>query len=134
MNNRLNPILPGLWLHGGGDAYQIFSKLQQVRTPSDIYVITDERSDTINDSSLCEDMSNTGNPDGIGTSNPYWIVDYPAGYHNRSGRFSFADGHVEGHKWLEPYLLVPLGQAKPMLTSSTDLDTQWIQNHCTYLK
>ena len=135
MNNRLNPALPGYWLHGGGDAYQIFSQLQQIRTPSDIYVTTDERSDTINDSALCVDMSNTGNADGTGASSPYWIVDYPAGYHNRSGRFSFADGHVEGHKWFGPYILAPLGQAKdPMFTSSTDPDVQWIQSHCTYLK
>jgi len=134
MNNRMNPTLPGLWLHGGGDAYQIFSKLQQILTPSDIYVTTDERSDTINDGSLCVDMSNTGNANGIGTSDPYWMADYPAGYHNRGGRFSFADGHVETHKWLEPYILVPLGQAHIMHTSSTDLDAQWIQNHCTVIK
>ena len=137
VNNRLgyDPAVPGYWLYGGGNAYQVFRKSQQIRTPSDIYVTTDERSDTINDCYLCEDMSNTGNSDGTGPSNPYWMVDYPAGYHNRSGRFSFADGHVEDHKWLEQYILAPLGQAKdPVHTSSTDRDAQWIQNHCTYLK
>jgi prepilin-type N-terminal cleavage/methylation domain-containing protein/prepilin-type processing-associated H-X9-DG protein len=134
MNNRMNPTLPGLWLHGGGDQYMIFGKTQQIRTPSDIYVTMDERSDTINDGSLCVDMSNTGDADGAGTSNPYWLIDFPAGYHNNSGRFSFADGHVEWHKWREPYILMPLGQAHAMHTSSTDLDAQWIQNHCTYLK
>jgi prepilin-type N-terminal cleavage/methylation domain-containing protein/prepilin-type processing-associated H-X9-DG protein len=136
MNNRMNPALPGYWLHGGGDAYQIFGKSQQIRTPSDIYVTTDERSDTINDSALCEDMSNTGNADGTGTSSPYWMIDFPAGYHNRSGRFSFVDGHVESHKWLEPYILAPLGQWHPgaVHTGPTDLDAQWVQNHCTYLK
>lgn len=134
MNNRMNPALPGYWLHGGGDAYQIFTKSQQIRTPSDIYVTTDERSDTINDSALCVDMSNTGNADGTGTSNPYWIIDYPAGYHNGSGMFSFADGHVEGHRWFEPTTLVPLGQAHATHTSAGDRDMQWLQNHCTYLK
>ena len=137
MNNRMNPTLPGFWLHGGGDQYEIFTKSQQIRTPSDIYVTVDERSDTINDGSLCVDMSNTGNADGTGTSNPYWMCDYPASYHNGSGRFSFADGHVEGHRWLEPTTLVPLlwgqrlGHAH---TSATDRDAQWLQNHCTYLK
>jgi prepilin-type N-terminal cleavage/methylation domain-containing protein/prepilin-type processing-associated H-X9-DG protein len=135
MNNRMNPTLPGLWLHGGGDLYMIFGKNQQILTPSDIYVTMDERSDTINDSSLCVDMSNTGNADGTGASNPYWMIDFPAGYHNSSGRFSFADGHVESHKWRELYILMPLGQAHAIThTSSTDLDAQWIQNHCTYLK
>ena len=66
MNNRMNPTLPGLWLHGGGDLYAIFEKSGQIRTPADIYVTMDERSDTINDSSLCVDMSNTGNANGTG--------------------------------------------------------------------
>jgi prepilin-type processing-associated H-X9-DG protein len=97
----------------------------------------DERSDTINDGSLCVDMSNTGSADGTGTSNPYWMCDYPASYHNGSGRFSFADGHAEAHRWLEPTTLVPLvwGQRLgPTHTSATDRDAQWLQGHCTYLK
>jgi prepilin-type N-terminal cleavage/methylation domain-containing protein/prepilin-type processing-associated H-X9-DG protein len=137
MNNRMNPTLPGYWLHGGGDRYEIFTKSQQIRTPSDIYVTVDERSDTINDGSLCVDMSNTGSADGIGTSDPYWMCDYPASYHNGSGRFSFADGHVEGHRWLEPTTLAPLVWGQRLghaHTSATDRDAQWLQNHCTYLK
>ena len=134
MNNRLNPITPGYWLQGGGSRYEIFTQSQQIRTPSNIYVTVDERSDTINDSSLCVDMSNTGNADGTGISNPYWMCDYPAGYHNGSGRFSFADGHVESHRWLDPTTLVPLGQAHVTHTSATDRDAKWLQDHCTYLK
>lgn len=134
MNNRMNPKLPGFWLHGGGDSYQIFTKAQQIRFPSKIYITTDERSDTINDGSLCVDMSNTGSAEGTGTPNPYWMIDYPAGYHNGSGHFSFADGHVESHRWLERTTLVPLGQAHPTHTSATDRDAQWLQDHCTYLK
>jgi prepilin-type N-terminal cleavage/methylation domain-containing protein len=137
MNNRMNPTLPGYWLHGGGDQYVIFAKSQQIRTPSDIYVTLDERSDSINDGSFCVDMSNTGNADGTGTSDPYWMCDYPASYHNGAGRFSFADGHAEGHRWLEPTTLVPLilGQRIGVThTSATDQDVQWLQGHCTYLK
>ncbi len=134
MNNRMNPTLPGFWLHGGGDQYDTFEKSLQIRTASDIYVTMDERSDTINDGGLCVDMSNTGNAEGTGASNPYWLIDYPASYHNGSGRFSFADGHVDSHRWLEPTTLVPLGQAHPTHTSATDRDTQWLQNHCTGLK
>ncbi len=43
MNNRMNPTLPGLWLHGGGDQYAIFEKDGQIRTPADVYVTLDER-------------------------------------------------------------------------------------------
>jgi prepilin-type N-terminal cleavage/methylation domain-containing protein/prepilin-type processing-associated H-X9-DG protein len=134
MNNRMNPTLPGLWLHGGGDHYAIFSKGGQIRSPSGIYITVDERSDTINDGSFCVDMSNTGNGAGTDVSDPYWLIDYPASYHNTSGRFSFVDGHVEGHSWKGPATLVPLGQAHPTHTSATDRDTQWLQSHCTYLK
>jgi len=136
MNCRMNTDNPlsGPWLGGGDKSYQIFTKLQQIRNPADIFVILDERSDTINDSSLTIDMSNTGNSDGAGASDPYWIIDYPAGYHNGSGRFSFADGHVEGHRWLESTFFVPSGQAHGKHTSATDRDVQWLQEHCTYLK
>ena len=135
MNWRLNATTDGGWLNGGGALYERFRTSSQIRTPAQIFVILDERSDTINDANFCVDMSNTGNPDGVGAANPYWMIDYPAGYHNGSGRFSFADGHVEGHRWLEPTTLLPLGQAHNVThTSATDQDTQWLQDHCTYLK
>ena len=134
MNNRLNPNAP-YWIAGEGARFEVFTTSHQIRTPSQIYVTLDERSDTINDRSLCVDMSNTGNGDGQGANNPYWMIDYPAGYHNNSGRFSFADGHVEAHRWLEPTTLLPLGQAESVTyTSPTDRDAKWLQDHCTYLK
>lgn len=134
MNGRMNPTLPGFWLHGLGEQYAIFNKNGQIRTPSDIYVTLDERSDTINDGSFVVDMSNTDNPNGTGASNPYWLIDYPAGYHNGSGRFSFADGHVDGHRWLEATLFVALGQAHAVHAQGTDRDVKWLQEHYTYLK
>ena len=135
MNWRMNATIDGGWLNGGGAQYERFKTISQIRIPAQIFVTLDERSDTINDANFCVDMSNTGNPDGIGPANPYWMVDFPASYHNGSGRFSFADGHVDGQRWLEPTTLVPLGQAHHVThTSSTDRDAQWLQNHCTYLK
>ena len=134
MNARMNPTLPGHWLHGGGDRFGIFSKCQQIRNPADIFVFLDERSDTINDAYFCTDMSNTGNADGTGPSSPYWFIDLPASYHNGSGRLSFADGHVEGHKWLESSTLAPPGQAHGGHVLATDQDAKWLQEHCTYLK
>jgi prepilin-type N-terminal cleavage/methylation domain-containing protein/prepilin-type processing-associated H-X9-DG protein len=134
MNNRMNPNCE-LWLGGGGAKYAVFTKSQQIRLPAEIYVILDERSDTINDTALVVDMSNTGNSDGTGASNPYWMIDFPAGYHNGSGRLSFADGHVEIHRCLETTTLVPIGQAHNVThTSVTDQDVQWLQDHCTHLK
>jgi prepilin-type N-terminal cleavage/methylation domain-containing protein len=133
MNARFgNP--EGDWCGGGGSAYEQFAKLQQIRTPAGLFVILDERSDSINDAAFVVDMSNTGNTDGEGAPNPYCMIDFPASYHNRAGRLSFADGHVESHRWLEPTTLAPLGQLEQGHTSPTDRDAQWLQGHCTYLK
>ena len=135
MNWRFNATTDGGWLGGAGAQYERFGTLSQIRNPAQIFVILDERSDSINDANLCVDMSNTGDVDGVGASNPYWMIDYPGSYHNRAGRLSFADGHVEDHRWSEPTTLVPLGQAHNVThTSATDRDVQWLQNHCTYLK
>jgi prepilin-type N-terminal cleavage/methylation domain-containing protein/prepilin-type processing-associated H-X9-DG protein len=135
MNWRLNATTDGGWLGGAGAQYERFGTISQIRSPAQIFVILDERSDSINDANLCVDMSNTGNVDGVGANNPYWMVDYPGSYHSRAARLSFADGHVEDHRWVEPTTLVPLGQAHNVThTSATDRDVQWLQNHCTYLK
>ncbi len=134
MNNRLNPN-NSYWVAGRGLLFEIFTASQQFRNPAQIYVTVDERSDTINDRSFCVDMSNTGNMDGKGADHPYWMIDFPANYHNGAGRFSFADGHVETHRWLEPTTLIPLGQAESgTYTSATDRDVKWLQEHCTVLK
>lgn len=134
MNGRLNPNGPW-WIAGGGSIYESFTSRHQIRTPAGIYVTLDERSDSINDAAFCVDMSNTGNMFGIGANNPYWMIDFPASYHAGTDRLSFADGHVEAHRWQEPTTLVPLGQAESVShTSPTDRDVKWLQDHCTYLK
>jgi len=57
-------------------------------------------------------------------------------FHNTPSGFtmvSFADGHTETHRWLEPTTLVPLGQAEGVThTSATDRDVKWLHDHCTY--
>lgn len=138
MNCRLNPTrIQGVpaFTQGGNARYESFTRLGQIRQPARIFVILDERSDSINDGYFGVDMSNTGTRDGTGTPNPYWIVDYPASYHSGSGQVSFADGHVEAHRWVEPTTLVGLGRATPgTRTSATDRDVKWIQEHCTDLR
>jgi prepilin-type N-terminal cleavage/methylation domain-containing protein/prepilin-type processing-associated H-X9-DG protein len=134
MNNRMNPDAP-YWIAGGGTRFEVFTTSQQIRTPAQIYVTLDESSDTINDRAFCVDMSNSGNLLGMGADNPYWMIDYPGAYHNGADQFSFADGHVEKHRWLEPITLVPPGQAEGVThTSATDRDVKWLHDHCSYLK
>jgi prepilin-type N-terminal cleavage/methylation domain-containing protein len=61
--------------------------------PSNIYVVLDEHPDSINDAIYA---FNPGWPAGQET----WR-DLPASFHNRTGSFSFADGHSETHKWID---------------------------------
>ena len=39
---------------------------------------------------------------------PYGLTDYPGSYHNGAGNLSFADGHADPHKWLDPRTRPPL--------------------------
>lgn len=136
MNCRMNPTrIEGqpAFTEGGNRRYATFRRSQNIEFPARIFVLLDERSDSINDGFFGIDMSNTGTRDGTGSPNPYWIVDYPASYHNGAARISFADGHVETRRWLEGTTTVGLGKARPgSRTSATDRDVKWLQEHCTY--
>ena len=88
--------------------------------PSSTWVIMDENPATINDACLSICMQ------------PY-LVDYPANYHNGGAAISFADGHVEMHRWVDVFAQNPAGQVEtPVLGPSQDL--AWIQPRTTALK
>ena len=64
-----------------------------------LWVTTDEHPDTINDSGFAVTMASS-----------VWI-DAPAPYHNGGTSFSFADGHSESHKWMQPGAIPPVTYA-----------------------
>ncbi len=132
MNNRMNPIrpMPGTYplvLGGYGTNYMIYRRTSDMRNPDQLFVITDERSDSINEANFAVDMSNTGVFNGHGTPSPYWWMDTPGSYHNKGVVLSFGDGHVEQHKWVEKTTLGPIGVTGPRHTSPTDQDIAWLQ-------
>lgn len=108
--------------------YIQFKKLSDIQhpNPSKCWVFLDEREDSINDGWFAVNM------EGYDPLNPgsYIIVDYPASYHNGAGGLSFADGHSEIHKWIDPRTrpvlkkgqLLPLGQSSPR-----NPDVNWLQ-------
>ncbi len=136
MNCWVNPTRatgPPSWIGGIGTNYQTFQSLDQIRTPGKILITLDERSDSINEAYFGIDLSNTGKPEGDGNSKPYYLIDYPANYHNGAGVVSFADGHIENHKWLESTTKPTLGNARPVVfTSPKDRDVAWLQSHATH--
>jgi prepilin-type N-terminal cleavage/methylation domain-containing protein len=115
---------------GGGGQFRNFLKLAQIIAPgpSDAFVFIDEREDSINDGLFAVDPGAH-----------YAIIDYPSSYHNGVACLSFADGHTDYHKWVEPTTNPPLvagqhlpGGSKP--TSPTDRDVAWLVQHSTSLK
>lgn len=138
MNCRLHPARPfgpPSWVGGYGTNYATFMSLSDIQSPADVLVTLDERWDSINDAYFGIDMSNTGTPEGNGSPRPYYIIDYPASYHNGAGNVSFADGHVESHRWLEPTTHPRLGTARArVFTLPTDRDVRWLEEHSTYHK
>ena len=100
--------------------------------PTMTWVFMDEREDSINDGEMIVGM--TGFPD----KPAQWkMVDYPAGYHNRAGGLSFADGHSEIKKWVDPRTVPVLkrGQEIPLnVPSPNNKDVLWLMERTTRLK
>jgi len=70
------------------------------------------------------------------------IYDLPANYHDNAGTFSFADGHVELHRWTSPGLLTPVTGVSRASTATSlypydvsvtgTADGAWLMSHTFY--
>ncbi len=67
--------------------------------------------------------------------NDFGFTDYPGSYHNGAGNLSFADGHAEARKWLDPRTRPPLVKDKGLdrvggfaggTPSENNPDVQWL--------
>ena len=117
MNQRMN----------GGDypsaplyAFNNPNKLSAIYNPGPAmaFLFMDERADSINDGFFVVDMVDTGTAAQLGN--------IPGNYHSGCSSISFADGHVEIHKWLEPRTEPPSYQP----SVPNDQDVVWLQQHC----
>jgi len=90
----------------GGPEFRAYLKLSDVIDPgpSMTWVLIDEHPDSINDGFFVINM--------IGYPNPAQaqFPDLPASYHNGAGGLSFADGHAEIRKWVDPRTTPPVRQ------------------------
>ena len=68
--------------------------------PSQLWVLLDEHPDSINAGGFANTM--------VESPTQARIVDYPASYHNRAAGISFADGHTEIRKWVDPRTVQPV--------------------------
>jgi prepilin-type N-terminal cleavage/methylation domain-containing protein/prepilin-type processing-associated H-X9-DG protein len=88
-----------------------------VKSASDIFVFLDESYETIDDGFLYIPVSGY-NANGSIDESQLNLYNIPASYHNKSGSFSYADGHAELHHWY----------GSPVMT---DDDIVWVITHAT---
>lgn len=124
----------GAWFPLNSKGWKVYLSTTDMTDPgpSKTFVFLDEREDSINDGYFVVDM--TGYPDKPGS---WRIVDYPASYHNRAAGFSFADGHAEIHKWLDPRTAPNVKKTDLDLVSNrtrdgrNSVDVNWMQERST---
>jgi len=104
LTNRFNPL------------YLQFFKLAEVVSPSGIFVFLDEQADTLNDGFFVNRLED------------YAWGNVPGSYHNGGCNFSFADGHVEAHRWLVPQTIVPVkGGRISKFPAQPHTDFDWLK-------
>lgn len=114
---------------GGWRVYQGFSDLVDPG-PTRTIAFLDVREDGATDPSFGIDM--TGYPDRpelVG-----FLYDYPASYHGTAGGLSFADGHSEIRRWVDPRTTPPIlsvGRLPLDLRTPNNRDVVWMQVHGT---
>jgi prepilin-type N-terminal cleavage/methylation domain-containing protein len=104
--------------------FTVFRKTSDIKSmaSSDLIVFVD-----VNPMSICRPLFGTYMDREV-------MLHYPAAHHNRSGVFSFADGHLETHRWLDRQVFdPPKGQNfhghNTAVPNSKDL--KWLQARTT---
>jgi len=99
--------------------------LSELRNPSQQFIFIEQHSDDIGPPYFKVD---------IGRGPDAWIKSYPAGYHNGGANLSFADGHVEYHRWQDARTLPPVKYTKWLAEeeSPNNPDVQWLQEHTVF--
>jgi prepilin-type N-terminal cleavage/methylation domain-containing protein/prepilin-type processing-associated H-X9-DG protein len=110
--------------------YRVFRKLISINPmgPAKAYVFIDEHPDSINYGDFAVAM-NDGAP-----ASAIYIIDVPASYHNGAGGMSFADGHAEIRKWLDPRTKSPItGQymVSSVKPSPGNVDMRFLSDHAS---
>ena len=122
--------------HGGwlpGATYRTFNKESDLIDPgpSMTWILLDEHPGSINDAAFAVQMQHPH------TLSQARIIDFPASYHNGACGFSFADGHSEIKKWVDPRTIEApnYGQNIPLnVASPNNMDVLWMSERTSSLK
>ena len=111
LTNRFNPL------------YMQFFKKSEFKSPSDTFVFLDEQADTLNDGFFVNQLE--GNMWG----------NVPGSYHNGGANFSYADGHLESHKWQVANTIQPVKGARiAAFPANPATDFDWLKLRTSYKK
>ncbi|MSU62026.1 MAG: type II secretion system protein [Pedosphaera sp.] len=123
MSGWMGPNAPA-W----NDGFITFSKVSQIVKPSptEALVFLDEREDSIDDGYYAVNMDKAN----------LQLPNYPGSFHNGAGGLSFADGHTEIHRWVDPRTVPPFkkGQKREFAVTKNNRDVEWLQAHATSSK
>jgi prepilin-type N-terminal cleavage/methylation domain-containing protein len=121
MNGWMGPNAPA-WNPG----YVVFKRVSDLTLlpPSKALVFLDEREDSIDDGYYAVDM---------GTEQ---LVNFPGSFHNKAGGLTFADGHTEIHRWVDPRTTPAFkkGQKREFTMMNKNADLTWLREHATFKK
>ena len=111
LTNRFNPL------------YAQFYKSAEVRNPSGIFVFLDEQADTLNDGFFVNRLDD------------YTWGNLPGSYHNGRVNLSFADGHLESHRWAVPGTIRPVLRTRiDMFPAAPPTDFEWLKARTSFKK
>jgi len=127
----LGSAVEGGWLGGASyttnNPYLTYGKLSSFNKPgpANTWVIMDENPYSINDGSLAVS--------GLAAVGQTYLIDFPAGNHNRAAGIAFADGHSIIHQWLDPRTYSPQGIINPGQGSTASTAQTPDNRDCFYL-
>jgi prepilin-type N-terminal cleavage/methylation domain-containing protein/prepilin-type processing-associated H-X9-DG protein len=115
---------PGELTNQFNPQFMQFFRLTDIPTPAGIYVFLDEHPDTLNDGFFMNRWEELrwGN--------------LPGSYHNGAANLSFADGHIEPHRWLLDDTCRPSvkGGAGGTFVPVASTDFDWLKVHSSVRK
>lgn len=132
---RVRSMSMNVWAGGFGGVYlpdwRVYLKYSDMVDPGPArtFLFLDMREDSIDIGNFATDM--TGYPNKPGET---LFIDLPGSYHNKAGGFSFADGHSEMKRWLDPRTTPPLVKNRvgiDHITSPNNKDIIWLQERST---
>jgi len=126
---------PGDWLDPAGPLvnptsrrYRVYYKTGDLINPGPArtYVLLDEHPDSINAGGFANMM--------VESPSAARIIDFPASFHNGAAGISFADGHAEIRKWVDPRTKPPVRYNNNLqlnVPSPNNADMIWLSVHTT---